>query len=231
MSQQLHQALVNILSMPYFRNEQARSGGANYGHEEAVAEKIRQAGFTEFKRDSFKKLKKTILKKWAESGDDTDLKEATTTLTLGSFILQPAGSQNFPDILILDFDTRYIALECKSGQDGLCPMWNDNLPKQNAIYVLSSGIKNSTTCFLGRDVITANMVESQTKMVDELKEVVLKYKSINSSLDVFNRGWDTKFRPQNFQSGGKDKTNYFEHQDRSKCEQRALEYALCQTIN
>jgi len=45
MSQQLHQAVTKILAMPYFKNEQARSGGANYGHEAAVEVFIKEAGF------------------------------------------------------------------------------------------------------------------------------------------------------------------------------------------
>lgn len=231
MSKILFDTLSDIRQMPYFVNEQAKSGGADYGHERAVSNKFSDYGFKEVSRDTFPKLNKSILKKWAESNVDSELREATQGLQPGSFILQPAGSQNFPDILILDFDDRFLAIECKSGKNGLCPMWNDNLPKPHAIYVLSSGLVNSTTFFLGQDVITESLAKSQLKMIDELHKVVLKYKCINESLDVYKRGWNTKFRPQNFQSGGKSKTNYFEHQDRYKCEERVLEYALCQTIN
>lgn len=225
MSTQLHNAMVDILAMAYYKNENARSGGADYGHEAAVAERIKSAGFVEHKKEIYPKLKKGLLKKWAESGNDTELRKVTAGLPVGTYILQPAGSQGFPDVLVKDFNDRFVAIECKSGQSGLTPMWNDNLPKPNTIYVLSSGKTDSTTVFLGKDVMSDAMLASQQKMVDELKAVVLKYKQINEKLDVFGRGWDTKFRPQNFQGGGGAKTNYFTHHNRKQCEHNVLEYS------
>lgn len=225
MSIQLHRAVTDILAMPYFKNEHAHSGGAVFGHEEAVALRIKSAGFIEIPKSQYPALKKKLLKKWAEGGSDTALRSATAGMPLGSYILQPAGSQGFPDILVKDFDDRFIAVECKSGQTGLTPMWNDNLPKPDTIYVLSSGVTNSTTIFMGRDVITDAMLASQVNMVNALTTVVKQYQVTNAALDQFNRGWDVKFRPQNFQSGGQAKTNYFTHVDRTRCEQNALTFA------
>ena len=93
--------------MPYFKNEHHRSGGVSFGHEEAVALKIKDAGFTEFDKSQFKKITKGLLKKWAKTGVDTDLRTATTNLPNGSYIVQPAGSQGFPDILVKDFCGRF----------------------------------------------------------------------------------------------------------------------------
>jgi hypothetical protein len=225
MSKRLHTAVKAILGMPYFRNENARSGLADYGHEAAVAEQIKSAGFTEYKKENFPKLKKGLLKAWAETGNDALLLKATEGLSAGSYILQPAGSQGFPDILIKDFSNRFVAIECKSGKSGVTPMWNDNLPKPDAIYVLSSGKTNATTIFLGKDVMPTEMLASQQDMMKELKTIVAKYKLTNQTLDKYNRGWDIKFRPQNFQGGGGTKTNYFTHSDRKMCEKNALEYA------
>ena len=211
--------------MPYFKNENARSGNADYGHERAVAEQVKAAGFTEIQKSQYPKVTKGMLKKWARTGDETELRLATADMPKGSYILQPAGTQGFPDILVLDFNDRFVILECKSGIDGTTPMWNDNLPKLDAIYILSSGKMNATTIFLVREVITDAMLDSQVKMVEDLMKVVKKYKKINEALDLFARGWDVKFRPQNFQSGGKIKTNYFTHSDRAKCEKNALDFA------
>lgn len=225
MSIQLHKAINDILSMPYYKNENARSGGADYGHEAAVAVRIASAGFTEYQKENFPKLKKGLLKKWAESGNDADLRKVTAGLPVGTYILQPAGSQGFPDVLVKDFNDRFVAIECKSGQNGLNPMWNDNLPKPNAIYILSSGKADATTVFLGKDVMPNEMLESQKLMIKELNDIVARYKLTNHALDKYNRGWDIKFRPQNFQGGGSKKTNYFTHPDRQQCEKNVLEYA------
>jgi hypothetical protein len=225
MCMNLRSAIEDILTMPYYKNEHARSGGAHFGHEAAVAERLKNAGFSEILREKYPGLSKTLLKRWAETGNDTDLHLATVGMPVGSYILQPAGSQNFPDILLRDFNGRFVAIECKSGKTGRAPMWNDNLPKPNTIYILSSGKENATTVFMGRDVMTADMLASQQQMVDELKKIVLKYKTINEQLDVFHRGWSIKFRPQNFQGGGLKKTNYFTHTDRSVCEKNVLEFS------
>jgi hypothetical protein len=222
---QLHNAITNILAMSYFKNENARSGLTVNGHEDAVAVKFRDAGFSELAKTAYPKLKKGLLKKWAETGDDTELRKATAGMPVGTFILQPAGTQGFPDVLVKDFGDRFVAIECKSGKSGLCPMWNDNIPKPDTIYILSSGIKNETTIFMGRDVITpeecALMDEQEAAIAKVVKEYNLKMKDI----DKFGRGWHQKSRKQHFQGGGNAKTNYFTHPNRKQCETNALEFS------
>ncbi len=225
MSTQLHKALQEILAMPYFKNENARSGGADFGHEAAVAERIKTSGFTEIDKEAYPKVTKTLLKRWAETGNDSALRAATVGMPEGTYILQPAGSQGFPDILVKDFGDRFVSLECKSGQTGLCPMWNDNLPKPETIYVLSSGSTNQTTVFMGRDVISPE----EQKLMDEqeaaVAKIVKEYNQKMAALDKFNRGWIQKSRKQHFQGGGNLKTNYFTHPSRVQCEQNVLVFA------
>ena len=226
MTIQFHQAIQSILEMPYYKNDHAQSGKVFSKHEEAVAERIRLAGFTEFKKSQFPKLKPNILKKWVRDGDDTQLRSVTYGLPPGSYILQPANSQGFPDILVKDFNDRYISVECKSVEKNSTPMWNDNLPRPDSIYVLSSGITNSTTVFLGKDVITP---EEQRLMIEQEKlvlEIVKQYNEKMKELDKFNRGWILRSRKQHSQGGGGLKTNYFTHTARKLCEDNVLEYAL-----
>jgi len=226
MSAQFHKAINDILLMPYFKNEHARSGGAVYGHEYAVALKIKDVGFTELQKTDYPKLKKSLLSKWAETSDDTELRIVTNGMPVGSYICQPAGSQGFPDILVKDFNDRFVAAECKSGKSGLCPMWNDNTPKPKTIYVLSSGIMNATTIFMGQDVITPRQQELMDELEKKLTVIVKEYKILVDAEDSFNRGWIQKARKQHFQGGGNAKTNYFTHASRAECEKNALEYAL-----
>lgn len=230
MSQQLHTAMSQIIGMGYWANQNARSGGAAHGHEDAVANVIQQSGFVEIPKWQFPKLTKTLLKKWARTGDDRALRQATQGMPPGSYILQPAGTQGFPDVLVLDFvqsnaTPRFVAVECKSGKTGLTPMWNDNLPNPDTIYVLSSGKANQTTVFLGRDVITPAELQCQLDFMTDVNKLIAHYRSLMAPIDVLNRGWDLKARPQNFQGGGKAKTNYFTHASRTSCETNVLNFA------
>jgi hypothetical protein len=99
------------------------------------------------------------------------------------------------------------------------------LPNPNSIYVLSSGKLDETTVFMGKDVITDVEVQMQIAFWKDQKLLEAKYRDMMKPLDMFNRGWDIRGRPQNFQGGGGEKTNYFKHSSRVKCEKNTLEYA------
>ena len=224
MSNHLHTAMLAILAMPYHKNEHAKSGEVKNGHEIAVAQKLLEAGFEEVPNTKYR-ISKTIIKNWIKTKDDSQLRKATVGLTAGSYIVQPAGTQSYPDILVKDFNDRYICIECKSGKGDGAPMWNDSLPRLEGIYVLASEKRNATTLALGKDIITQDLIDSAEQMIIELKQVVEKYKNTNKEMDRFKRGWSIKFRPQNFQGGEKTMSSYFEHPDRVQCEQNVLKFA------
>lgn len=225
MSTQLYNAGLEILKMGYYKNENARSGTYNPGHEDAVASVLDKHGFQGFEQDDFPKLNRSHLKTWWES-DFTftkELNEVLQKLPNGSYILQPGGTQSFPDILVRDFNGRFVALECKSGK-GTHPMWNDSTPKPGAAYIMSSGKLDQTTMFMGEDVITP---EQQAIINDGLKKLQQLAESISQQvkeLDKHNRGFILSSRKQFFQQGGMEKTNYFTHNSRSQCEQNVLEF-------
>jgi hypothetical protein len=226
MSEKLHSAITAVLAMPYFKNQHARSGTTDYGHERAVADVLKEHGYNEHKREDYPKLKKGSFKKWLDDHSDTEVLEATAGLPNDCFILQPAGTQSFPDVILKDSDGRLIPIECKSGQNGTCPMWNDNLPKLNAIYVLASGLMNQTTVFMGQDVITQEDLDLMRLQEQAVAKVTAQFNAQMASVDVKSRGWIQKQRKQHFQGGGAAKTNYFTHKDRRQCEENVLQYVL-----
>lgn len=222
MSKQFHTAITTILKMPYYKNEAARSGLVLHGHEEAVAQKLKEASFTEELKETYPELTKTLLKKWGTSGDDSILEHAIKDMPAGSYIKQPAGSQGFPDILVKDFNNRLIAIECKSTQKESV-MWNDSLPKAitNAIYVLNSGTHNNTTAFIGSDIIDTTTVQLLEAQYEKLKQIDEEYfKLIKSS----KSNWRLRTRPQ-YNTFGK-KINFFKHVKRIERENAVLAYSL-----
>lgn len=224
MSAQLHNAISEIQKMPYFKNQHQTSAGAVHGHEDAIAQKFRESDFAEYKTEN--KLNGD-LREWANTGDERKLRKATEDMPNGSFILQPGGTQSFPDILVKDFDGRFIAVEAKSSKNGYCPMWNDSIPKTkiNAVYVLSSGKLNKTTVFMGKDVMTSEQEDLFNELESKIDELVKEYMIKAEELDKFGRGFVQKSRRQHWQVGKKDKTNYFTHKSKTQCEQSVMETA------
>lgn len=225
MSIQLDTAIRAILQMPYYKNDHAQTGGGKHQHEKKVAARLRDAGFKEQKK-KIADLGRKMIKEWAITGDVESINKVLGDLKNGSFIIQPAGSQGFPDIIVKDFCGRFVCIECKS-TEGVKPMWNDNLPKQDAIYIFSSEKTNATTCFLGKDVISDAAHDLYMRQIEQYKMIDAQFKPFWDSLDEeFNRGFFLRYRPQVNQGGKKAKTNYFEHQFKTQAEQNVLEFAV-----
>jgi hypothetical protein len=223
MCQKLYEAGKSILEMGYYKNENARSGDYQPGHEDAVADVLTGHGFQGFEQKDFPNLKRGHLKTWWNNGFGNQLDDVLADMPNGSYILQPGGTQSFPDVLVKDFNGRMVAIECKSGK-GTHPMWNDSTPKHGAAYIMSSARTGASTLFMGEDVFTkeeADVIEKFNQKFEELKqECFAELSQVNN----FNRGWLYSHRRQFFQQGGKTKTNYFTHPDKESCEKNVLEF-------
>jgi len=225
MSNNLRKAGEAILKMGYYKNQNARSGSYNPGHEEAVAVVLEEHGFKRFTQKDFPHLKRSMLKRWWDSRftDTAELEDVLNTMPVSSFILQPGGSQSFPDLLIRDTNRRFVALECKSGK-GYHPMWNDSTAKHGAVYIMSSEKVNESTMFMGEDVITQDeldVISHYHKLFNDLKN---QCQDAMSKVFSMKRGWYYSHRQQFFQIGGAEYTNYFTHKDRKMCEQNVLTF-------
>lgn len=218
MSKQLHKSILDILNLPYYKNEHHQSGTINFGHEQSVSKVLKNNGFIE----QFIRVKKSIIKEWAKNNDDSLLKKAFPQMQPGNFIAQPSGSQNFPDFLVCDNNGKFFAIECKSGKSA-CPTWNDNIPNPNAIYIFSSEKYNKNTVFLGKDVISDIECHLFLLQREEYKKINEKYKKLLASQDLHKRGWNLNARPKFSQYGGNLKTDYFTHFSRQLCETNVLD--------
>ena len=116
-------------------------------------------------------------------------------------------------------------IEAKSGE-GVCPSWNDNLPKKDAIYIFTSTGKEDTTIFLGQDVLSSVKEKLLTDFHNKLQAESNLLKEKLEELDTCNRGFNHYVRSKFQQGGGEEKVNYLTHKDRAKCEKNALAFAL-----
>ena len=223
MSAQLKTAGELILEMGYYKNENARSGDYNPGHEDAVAAVLTKCGFEGFVQKDFPKLQRKHLKEWWDNEFGDQLDKILANMPDGSFILQPGGSQSFPDLLVKDFDGKFIALECKSGK-GTHPMWNDSTPKIGAVYIMSSAKVDETTLFMGQDVVTKETLKLFEEAVTEMNAIATAYNKVAKTADTFMSGFIVTCRKQFFQAGGGAKTNYFTHAARAQRENNVLTF-------
>lgn len=169
-------------------------------------------GYQDSKHEN--RVKQLFLKhKFVERPKGSDLKD-------GEFISQPRGKNNNPDFYVKHNGKLY-SVECKSSA-GISPTYNGALPKQNYIYIFSSGKYNATTIYYGRDVVSLEQEKVYAEMKDELAKVQAKYNSLLRKADSFKRGFGYYRRDMYIQEGGQKLTDYFKHPDREKCERNVL---------
>lgn len=217
--------LKDIQEMPYYKNYAAVSGAVHNiaNHEKAVEDVFCKHGLEKNTiRYTNSKSKGTVSKEqrydWLSGGDHSILPDNT-------YISQPCGSNASPDFIV-KVDGKIYFIECKSA-DGPGPVFNSVYPQDGYIYIFSSMKYNATTIFRGEDIVTpeaAKLYDDRQRahaLVDQEHDRIL----LESGADRYNRGLSYYNREMYTQSGSKDKTDYFTHYDRARCEQRVLDLA------
>ena len=94
------------------------------------------------------------------------------------YIVQPFGSQDYPDFLIMDGE-KIISIEAKYSQISQSkPMWNSGLPRLNGIYIFGASGLADITFFRGGDILTA----------DEIGKLHQFFADLKTSQNQFNTG-------------------------------------------
>ncbi len=215
---QLSKALLNDFnSMPYYQNYAAASGAVHNisKHEDAVKDILMKHGFKNFDKPSV--FRKETAWSWINTPS------LATSMPPMSFILQPCGTQDNPDFIVKIKDNVVFGLECKSSKD-TSPEYNSGGLTQNYIYVFSSQRTNSTTTYMGSDIVTPE----QQKLIDEHREKHRKEDAILNEklklIDTNHRGVYWYTRPMIEQQGGKSYNDYFEHKSKTICQENVFKF-------
>lgn len=247
MSLQLHNFFTKALKMPHYANDHAGSGAKKNYHENQLALLLVECSFTKIdlmsgiktfvkgKRKGqsvaaklFPLLGKKALKQAINSKFMQDrIADLVPNMPNGSFIMQPGGSQSPPDFLLRDFCGRFVLIEAKSSKRTVFPMWNDNFPKQDLIYIFSCGKYNETTIWKGSDFTPLPLEQALLEIDAIWKEAEIRVKERLAKVSNFNtRGLTVGNRKQYSQEGGAKYYDCFRHFDRHRCEQNVLNFAL-----
>lgn len=205
MKPNLHAFLEDALKMEF-----AAGGYQQSDHEEGVENLLKKNGF---KKSNLKKITKNQRDKALAGGDIPLLKE-------GEYIAQPTGKNNSPDFIVR-YKGKLYFIECKSSQEPH-PTYNGGRPKEEYIYIFSSGKVNQTTIFYGKDVLNDQVRYLYDELLRKNEENYKWFKAQLASVDN-NRGFDYYERHMYTQSGGAEFTNYFTHKDRKICEENVLQ--------
>lgn len=189
--------------------------------EDIFEEKLNAQGYKSIKLHIDKELKKVIMSSDAPIKNESDL--------IG-YIKEPFNSQSFPDFLIIE-KSHIIPIELKTSDDSDKPMWNNSLPKQNAIYVfMAYSCKpelREVVFFRGCDVITKEATDVFKSRLKEAQEQSKFENQELTSLDSFNHGWDIYVRA-NFQQKRHDVdntyTSFVKHPNKELNKQKVLQY-------
>ena len=233
-------SIINeLLEMPYYKNYSAVSGEVHNtaNHEDAVEQVFIKNGLIKTKMPTisvatgeFYKvgLKKSTPKTKPISRKDIRdrwLKEIDTEyMPDNSYISQPTGTHDSPDFIVKE-NGRIYMIECKSASGGT-PVFNSSYAKYNYIYVLASKKYDETTVFLGQHIVSQKAAELYDARQQAHAEVEKEHDRIlaESGADVNNRGIGYYNREMYTQEGGKEKTDYFIHESRSKAEDEVREF-------
>ena len=136
----------------------------------------------------------------------------------GQFVYQPNGSQRAPDFLVNN-KGNLEKIEAKTTK-GVCPKYNSGLPKEDTIYVFSSGKYNKTTVFYGDKVVSDKKRKLFDELHNEINKLINSYESKPEWQD--NRGFCLYHRKDYQQQGGQKYVDYFKHSERHWCEQNVI---------
>lgn len=138
----------------------------------------------------------------------------------GTFAYQPYGNNKNPDFLVQHRRKQY-SIECKTSK-GATPVYNGGLPKSDYIYIFSSMKYNETTIYYGRDILSDDTRKEYLELIKELRKVLDRHKKRIIDSDKYVRGFSFYIRNMYTQQGRANKTDYFQHADRKKCESNVL---------
>jgi hypothetical protein len=205
----------DILKAPYFRNHAATSGAAHAPskHEEAIEADFKRNGLTPWD----KKLPKKQVWAWIDRPSEAE------EMPSMSYISQPCGTHDNPDFLVKLAPGVVLGIESKSS-DATHPQYNSGGITPNYIYIFTSSKTNSTTIYLGRDLIT---VEAQKLIDAHIAEARRRDEALMvklAAIDVRHRGVTYYTRPMIIQSGDASYTNYFTHAEREQCEKNVFKF-------
>lgn len=183
-------AFEEIKGMGYYKNESAKSGGSQSGHENAVCEiLVRHTGMSVTDGNDLRLINKHFKNKTkiVKTNNSQQISEWIKDIANNTIIRQPCGKQRFPDFLVKISENLYFMLECKSVDDSSAPMWNEGKPSiEDCVYIFSRNCGNYTTFSLGKDLANSSVLNFFNECDEDLKKLIEQKKQKAKNLGIDN---------------------------------------------
>ena len=213
---QFYNVLITLRNMPYYANGAAESGNVHGDSKHEAIIKAALEGHEFVATQKPNGSTKEVCRSWVENTQNCPME-------IGTFIEQPCGKQDSPDFLVRISKDCVIALEAKSSKN-TTPLYNSAGIKNDYIYIFCSKKHNATTFYWGRDIITPEQQETLSELFRLQKEIEEVQNKLLNEQDTNGRGIYYYTRAMIGQRGGAQKTDYFIHNDRVRCEENVLAF-------
>jgi hypothetical protein len=209
----------NVLQMPYCINAASNMEISAKEHEISIEHKLMLHGFNPY---TITPKDKKIIQPMVNAICEGDITSKLDQMPDNSFMTQPRGTQNSPDLLV-KIDGKYLNIECKSCIN-THPQYNSGGIKQHYIYIFCSKNEDKTTIYLGKDILSMEQQRLITEHITRAREADIELNRMLKELDANRRGVAYYTRPMIIQSGCSLYTNYFTHEKREETEANVFVY-------
>lgn len=189
--------------------------------EDRINTRLHNIGYSRIEGDDVENFKDIKLAIQAKDRDDNV--ENTTTYKQ-HFIVQPSGSQNYPDFMVFDKSYIYgIEVKYSTGKQ-LKPMWNSGLPRQNGIYIFGCFGVSDITFFIGRDVVSAEEAEEMHKFFGKVKEHQEQFNETKMQEQKYGFAVYVRKAFEQKKTNPKAIIDYFGNPNRAALEKKVIDY-------
>ncbi len=170
-------------------------------------------------RDTFTEIKRRVQLKTSVGG------KRNTTAFRKHFLFQPYGSQDYPDLLVLNGDVLHaIEIKFSRGRQGR-PMWNSGAPRPSGIYVFGAYERGDLTFFMGGSVLSPEDAKAMHDEWDKVQSDVQDFNSLQMSEQTYGfHLYARKAFDQNKSTNPDAITDFFANPNRKQLEDEVVDY-------
>lgn len=192
--------------------------------EDRLKVKLDEIGFNRVMKEDINKIVFAELKKLVQ--DDQSLTEIDNpTNYTRHYLVQPFGSQNYPDFLVFD-ENRVVSIESKySKKSEGKPMWNSGLPRPGGIYIFGAYGRGDVTFFRGCDVVSPSESRKFIEFFNRQQQAQEEFNEQNMQGQKYGFvAYVRKAFDQNLRYNEEAVTNFFTNERRAELERSVIEY-------